>query len=99
MTEIIPDDVMVVAKAVHEQIWRQIWDDSVPGDDPDLVIARAILAERERCAKIADDMYGSSHDRTKGIRPTGAGALGELCLAIGGEATANAIRIAIRTPA
>ena len=55
----------------------------------------AILNERERCAKIADDMYYSSRDRSKDIRPTGAGSLGELCLAIGGEATANAIRTAI----
>lgn len=49
MTE-IPDDVMKAAKTV----WRSAWNGPI-GKEVE-VIARAILAERERCAKIAETM-------------------------------------------
>lgn len=57
----IPDDVLRTA----EEAWELAFD-NYQGDhdcDPIGVIARAILAERERCAKIAYT-YASGHSDT-----------------------------------
>lgn len=45
----IPDDVMKAAREVCQSIYATI------PDHPEENIARAIMAERERCARIADE--------------------------------------------
>ena len=52
----MPEDIMDVALAVHEELQRigYIRDDRSDDAPPVYKIANAILAERQRCAAIAD---------------------------------------------
>ena len=65
------------------------------------LIARAILAakleEREACAVLCDEELRSREALSRGVRPTSAGSLGELCLSIGGAASAKMLAQAIRS--
>ena len=52
---------------------------------------------RERAAKVADECsMGAAADRV-GVKPTGVGATGVICLSIGSESAARAIAAAIRS--
>lgn len=52
----IPQDVWDVAEAVRGRVFNAMHDDDgrLTDNDPAEDIARAIMAERERCAKIAE---------------------------------------------
>lgn len=59
----IPDDIMQMAMLVNGEIQNKrsyvSWSDAV------MIIARAIMAERERCAKIAEGNYDHIGVKTK----------------------------------
>lgn len=96
-----PDDV---PQKVWKVAGRALGSPSFTRQTVQARIARAIMAaetrgeerERERCAKIADEEEVRRKAEGKGIRPTSSGPLGEMCLAIGGEASAKFIATAIR---
>lgn len=59
MTDTIPDDVMKAAREVATEVGQETLFGDYFGmhhDEAALIIARAILAERKRCAKIAIGM-------------------------------------------
>ena len=47
----IPDDIMLAAEQAWRSCWTPLTDDTLFGSE---AIALAILAERERCAKVAE---------------------------------------------
>lgn len=69
MSDEIPEDVMKTARSVALEAREEAWH----GLDH-VVIARAIMAERERCAKIAEDhaeaKWGGEQDGTTILRVT-----------------------------
>lgn len=54
----IPEDVMALAEALRGRVFNAMHDDVRSRE----IIARAIMAERERCAKIADKLTFNAHE-------------------------------------
>lgn len=66
MTE-IPDDVMKAAREAHAEFAK-----SSVRDNLTVIIARAILAERERCATVFEEYLTKQKDRrTESMRKKG----------------------------